>query len=586
MGVKRTARFGSAAGTSRFACFLTCLLACTGDIHSDPSSRFAPGAGSQAGVGAASSGQSGGGANAGAGGAGNTTGDQPSPATRAARLTHLQYENTLAELFEIDDAKTYTTDLRLDPAHAGFMFDNDSISLSVDEALYTGYQRSAGSIAQRVVADSALLARIAPPSESDAARAEVFVRDFGLRVHRRPLEQEDVDAYLALYAMGPALDARGTPFNAGVRLVLEAMLQSPFFLYRIEQSATEQAGAIALDDYEIASRLSYALWNSMPDAALFDAAEQGALADAANVAQHAERMLNDPRAKAMVQHFHSQLFETEGFANIQPSRNAFPNVSPQLGAFAIEESERFVSEIVFAQSGGYRDMLTSSDTFVNAELARIYGLSGSFGEGFVKAALDPSERRGIFTQVGFLASNATSTDPDPIHRGVFLARRIVCLTLAPPPANVPPVPPTEGRTNRETIEEHTQQPGSVCRGCHLPIINPLGFPFERFNAIGASRSEDNGHAIDATSNAPMGVDAVAVDGALELADALAASVDVHGCYAKHWIEMLNGRAATTADAPIQERLGAASQRGELSIRALITALVTSPAFLTRSTEEL
>jgi hypothetical protein len=496
----------------------------------------------------------------------------------------LQLQHTLRDLFGItdSDATQYVTDLRADPATAGFMFDNDGVALSVDDALYGGYQRMAATLATRVVDDAALFAR----ATGGATEAQAFVRAFGLRAHRRPLSDDELAEYTSLHAMGAALDTERPAFRAGARLVIEAMLQSPHFLYRIEESETAQAGVIALNDHEIAARLSYALWGSMPDAPLFDAAAAGTLRDGSAVAAQAARMLEHDNAAAMITHFHAQLFETEGYDNIAPSAGAFPDAPDDLGALAREENERFVRDVVLTRDGGYRELLTSTQTFVNADLARIYGLTGSYGEAFVPATLDPSERRGVFTQVGFLAANATSAEPDPIHRGVFLARRIVCLPLAAPPANIPPLPPTEGRTNRETIEAHTEAEGTVCKSCHQPIINPLGFPFEGYDALGAVRTEDNGHPIDAQSNAPVGSSSVAVDGALELADALAASVDVHGCYAKHWVEALHGRATTERDTASYEALGAASQRGELSVRELIVRLVTSPAFLSRSNEEL
>jgi hypothetical protein len=577
---------------------LSFAMACTGGISGEPlapGDSFVPN-GNGGGGANSGGGNSGGGANSGGGGGGNSGGgasnaggggidattEAPSPATRAARLTHLQYENTLRDLLHIDDVSGVTADLRPDPAQAGFLFDNDGISLSVDGTLFTSYQRAAATLAQQVVDDPGLLAQ----AKDGATSADAFVRGFGLRAHRRPLSDAEVAEYVALHGMGAALEPSRNALDAGVRLVIEAMLQSPSFLYRVEASSSEQGGVIPLDGYEIASRLSYALWSSMPDPMLFDAAEAGALTNPSTVAQHAERMLADARAEEMVAHFHAQLLETEDFLSIQPSDNAFPDVSSELGAYALEENERFIHDVVFERDGDYTQLLTSNETFVNAELAEIYGLSGSFSDAFVPATLDPSERRGLLTQIGFLAANATSTQPDPIHRGVFIARRIACLPLAAPPANIPPLPPTEGRTNRETIEEHTQQTGSVCATCHSPIINPLGFPFENFNAIGAVRTEDNGHAIDTTSNAPVGGERVDVNNAVELSDALASSVDVHACYTKHWIEALHGRATTAGDDALKERVGGASSRGELSIRELIAAIVTSPSFLTRSTEEL
>jgi hypothetical protein len=358
-------------------------------------------------------------------------------------------------------------------------------------------------------------------------------------------------------------------------------------LYRLEQSATEDGGVIPLDSYEVASRLSYALWSTMPDPMLFEAAAAGELTDPGAVAEHAERMLGDVRAEAMVEHFHDQLFETEKFAGIEPSEGVFPDVSGDIGASALEEHRRFVRAVVFERDGTYADLLTSNETFVNDDLAAIYGLDGTFTSEFTPVTLDASERRGILTQVGFLAANATSISPDPIHRGVFIARRIACLPLAAPPANIPPLPAPEGRTNREVIESHTQQPGSVCAMCHAPIINPLGFPFESFDAVGAFRTEDNGQMVDTSSTAPVSEsETVEVGDAIELAGALADSPSVHSCYTKHWIEQLNGRAITDADGALRDRLGQASADGAVTVRELIAAIVTSPAFLTRSAEEL
>lgn len=593
---------GSRAARAFGLVALCCAAGCTGTIEGEQlasGESYVPRAGTHGGAadggngGNANSGNggnagsganSGGGGNAGSSGS-NGSAELPSPATRAARLTHLQYANTLRDLLDVPMAEieSATADLRPDPAQAGFLFDNDSLTLSVDGALFGSYQRVAATLAERVVGDPALLEQA-----TGGGDAEAFVRSFGLRAHRRPLTDDEVGEYLALHAMGAALEPARPAFDAGVRLVIEAMLLSPSFLYRLELSGDEAGGVIPLDGYELASRLSYALWSTMPDPLLFEAAAGGELSDSGAVAEQAERLMSDQRAEAMVAHFHEQLFETDKLASIRPSASAFPEISSELGAYALQEHERFVRDVVFERDGGYTELLTSNETFVNADLAAIYGLPGTFTDAFVPATLAAGERRGILTQVGFLAAHATSTTPDPIHRGVFIARRIACLPLAAPPANIPPLPPPEGRTNREVIESHTEQPGTVCAMCHAPIINPLGFPFESFDAVGAFRTEDNGQAVDTATSAAVGAnsDPVNVANALELADALAASVDVHSCYTKHWIEQLNGRAATSADDAVRERLAGASVRGEVSIRELIAALVTSPPFLTRSTEEL
>src|SRR5690606_14280282 len=134
------------------------------------------------------------------------------------------------------------------------------------------------------------------------------------------------------------------------------------------------------------------------------------------------------------------------------------------------------------------------------ELADIYGLDGSFDVEFQETRLDDTERRGVLTQIGFLASHATSRDPDPIHRGVFVAKRIGCMSIAAPPDSVPPLPDNpEGKSNRQLVEEHTQAEGTTCRNCHATVINPFGFAFENYDALGAYRDMDGEHEVDASS---------------------------------------------------------------------------------------
>ncbi len=514
--------------------------------------------------------------------------ESPAPSARVARLTHSQWANSVQALLRLDAPPTgLAQELRADPAQSGFLFDNQAQALTVDEVLWSAYQRVATTLAEQVVADPAQLARILPPpAATDEARARAFVESFGLRAHRRPLTAEEVEASLALYRKGPGAYAELPTFEAGIRLLLEAFLQSPHFLYRVERSVAQQGGRVPLDGYELASRLSFALWGSIPDDALMDAARDGSLRDPVVAAGHARRMLQDAGARGVVNGFHRAVFDVPRFAGIRPSPSRFPGVSSELAEHAARENALFVEDVVFARQGGYAELLTSPQTFVNDELARIYGLPGTFGASFVPVTLDVSRRRGVLTQVGFLASHATSMDPDPIHRGVFLAERILCLRISAPPNDIPPLPPAAGRTNRQVVEAHTQAPGSTCAGCHSQTINPLGFPFESYDAVGAFRTEDNGHPVDASAAPYLGGEQVSVRGAVELAEALAGSRAAHECYARRWLEYLHGRPATEEDQPVVERLGRLSQEGTLPVLELVVGLVTSEGFLNRSTEEL
>lgn len=507
----------------------------------------------------------------------------PAPATRAARLTHSQWENSVRDLLGLDGSTTFGAALRSDPVQSGFLFDNDTAAMAVDEALWTGYQQAAASAAEFATADASRLAKVVA---GDSGNAEALVRALGTRAFRRPLSDAETGDYLALFAQGTSFYDDLPEFTAGTRAVIEALLQSPNFLYRVETSTQVQDGVVPLSSYEVAARLSYTLWNTMPDAELFAAAAADALRDPQEVAAQAQRLLDDPRARQMVSHFHDQLFEVERFGSIRPSESRFPGLPGDFGDLAAEENRRFVRDVVFERHGGYSDLLTSNETFVNGELAEVYGLPGDFGDDFRKVSLDPARRAGVFTQVGFLALNATSVNPDPIHRGVFLARRITCTEIAAPPADIPPLPEQAGRTNRETVSAHTERAGTVCASCHKTMINPLGFPFENFDAIGRSRDTDNGHAVDTHSEAWTGAEHVAVDNGVELSHALADSRAVHECYARHWLEFAYGRARTNQDSGLIAQLGEKSLNAGLPIADMIVELVTSPAFLNRSAQEL
>ncbi|PRQ02368.1 hypothetical protein ENSA5_23850 [Enhygromyxa salina] len=511
----------------------------------------------------------------------------PSPSPRYYRLTHEQWENTVQDLFELSAPTGHSELFRADPQVAGFIFDNDATSLEIDEALWTGYRIAAGLVAEQVTDDPDLLAKLMPPEgPSEAERIETFVRSFGAKAYRRPLDDQEVATLTELFvAAPPYYSGVSDSFVAGVRHVIEATLQSPFFLYRIERSETIVDELVPLDDYEVAARLSYFLWNTMPDAELFDAAAASQLHTAAAVEAQAQRMIADPRAGDMVVRFHQQLLEAEKFETISPSPNFFPDAPADLGELAAQEHEHFIRDIVYGGGGGLAELLTSSETFVNDDLADIYGVPGVNGDEFTFVELDPSQRKGVFTQVGFLAANSTSVDPDPIHRGVFLAKRMSCLQIAAPPDGIPPLPPLEpDQTNRERVAAHTS--ADQCATCHATLINPYGFPFESYDAIGAWRTIDNGQPVDTTASPFVGEQAVAVAGALELVEAMAASEAIHECYTMHWAEYAAGRNAVPDDWVMIQRLGEASLAQQQSIQELLVALTTAPAFLNRAAEEL
>lgn len=509
------------------------------------------------------------------------------PSPRFTRLSHAQWENSLRDLLRLEPtAKPYSASFRADPRQSGFIFSANALAMEVDQALWTNYQRAAADVAAHVTGDPTRLARILPPATmGDAERARAFIRDVGLRAHRRPLDDVDTAAYLALFEQGAALVDGVPPFVAGVRVVLEAMLLSPHFLYRIERSSTADGAVVPLDGYEVASRLSFMLWNTMPDETLFAAAATGELTRPSGVGTQVQRMLADARAADALYTFHRQLHDVDRFDVIAPSKAFFASAPARLGELAEKEYTSTVRAL-YARGAGLREMLTTTDSFVDASLARIHGLAGTFGADLVPAKLDPAIRRGLFTQIGFLASHATPVDPDPIHRGVFIAKRVACIPVSAPPGMVPPLPPPGNRTNRETVEAHTEAPGTACAGCHTAIVNPFGFPFEMYDAIGAHRTMDRGKPVNTVAAPLIDGQPTMVRDAVELMDRLAGARSTHECYARHLLEFAHGRPSVDQDAGVITQLGARSLSGNPSIKDLVVALVTSPAFLNRSVEEL
>lgn len=510
--------------------------------------------------------------------------DAPASATRFRRLTHQEWANTVRDLLGVETAEVVSA-FRADPRASGFLFDNNAVALEVDQALASAYQRVAAQIAEQLTSDSSKLSALAPGGGTDAERARAFIESFGKRAHRRPLTSEQADRYFALYQSGLTAFEDMPGFAGGMRLLLEGFLQAPLFLYRIEFSEDAAGGVVPLDGWERAQRLSYFFWGTMPDEELFQAAESGALDSRDGVAAQARRLVGDERAAAVIERFHEQLFEVDRYARIEPSPMFFPDVSPTLAHSAAEETRRFVRHVLFEEAGGIADLLTATSTFVNADLAPIYGLSGDFGNDFERVDLDPGQRRGILTQVGFLASHATSVNPDPIHRGVFVAKRLNCLSIAAPPDAVPPLPEPGDKTNRELVTEHTEADGTSCKNCHGTVINPFGFPFESYDAVGGFRTQDNGKPVDTSASPPVGGEYTSVSGAPDLAEAMASAETVHKCFTKHLVEFAHGRRTLRADEPLTGTLGQESALG-MNFKEMMVRLAVADSFLNRSVEEL
>lgn len=502
----------------------------------------------------------------------------PSVTPRAARLTHHQWENSVRDLLRLPDRPGLSSAFLADPLSTS-RFDRFVETMEVTPGLWDDYREAAETLAAQVANDPAALNALVPagaPSDLEG-RTRALVEDFGQRAYRRPLTAAEVDSVVALAGQAPELFGEAT-FARAAELVLRVFLQSPHFLYRIETHDVPDAAIVPLSGYERASRLSYALWNTMPDDELLAAAGRGDLDDPDLLTQQVQRMLDDPKAADVIEDFHGQLLDFGHFKDITKAPEVFADFTPETPAKMQRELELFVDDVVRGSQGSFRDLMTAQHSFVDRELAAIYGVDPPAGE-FGRVELG-DRRPGMLTRVGFLALNGTAYDPNPIHRGVFVDRHILCMQLPLPPDNFSIPDGVEGNTNRERIENATSSCGG---GCHTPLINPPGYAFENYDAVGAWRDEDNGYPVDAAGALYFDREEKSWQTGAEFVGLLAESRDAHACYTRNWFEYLNGRAPGDGDEPLLARLAQASHDGDVSVKELILATVTSNVFLQRAT---
>lgn len=510
-------------------------------------------------------------------------GQVPPPVTRLGRLTHTQYDNTVSALTGLDlrPAQDFLADQR----QAGF---DRGLDLQVGEVLARSYRDAAESVADAVAASPAAYARVVgcDPAQGQAC-TQSFVASFGKRAFRRPLTNAEQTRYLDLFAQGADLYDTGDNFQRGVRVVMEAMLQSPKFLYRLELSDAPGAQVVPLSSYEVASRLSYLLVSTPPDDLLMQAAEQDQLRTPDAVAAQASRLLTtSDAARETVRDFHHQWLDLDIYPQkLTKDPTLYPEVTPALASALQAEVEQFVDAVTFSDKRGLPSLFTAPFSFANRATAPLYGLTGPFGEALQRVDLDPTQRAGLLTQVGFLATHAFSTVSSPIHRGVFIQRRILCNEIPAPPANIPALPAVDGtqiRTTRQQVDQHTSP--DTCAGCHHTLINPLGFGLENYDAVGQFRTQENGVNIDATGTLVGTAAGAAFADGVSMAQAIAQAPEARACYAKSWFRYTMGRAETSADACSITTLADKLQSDEYTALDLLTDLTRTSAFLYRAVE--
>jgi hypothetical protein len=499
------------------------------------------------------------------------------PRVELRRLTHSQYNHTVRDL--LGDQTSPAN--RFPPEDFVNGFRNQIQAQSLSPLLIEAYSAAAEKLARSAFRGGDTRGLI-PCKPSPACRSR-FVSEFGLKAFRRPLEPAEQKRYESLMAAE-------ADFVKGAQLVVEAMLQSTSFLFRLEETSNAR-----WKPYAAASRLSYAIWDSMPDSQLLAAAASGALHTPQGVEKAARRLLDHPRAREALTEFVSQWLRFDRILTAAKDRRKFPQFTRETAVAMTEEARLFTADLVW-NDRNFMDLFTAGYGYANADLAAIYQVPAPARE-FDRVTFPPdSGRAGLLGQTLFLAITAKPEDSSPTARGLFVREQFLCQHVPEPPAgvntNLPPVTEERPQTNRDRMSEHATNPS--CATCHK-LIDPIGFGLERFDAIGAEREKfalqfpATRRAEGAARRGPMktveldidpsgyvaGLDASQFTSPSQLGGVLAASPQCQECIVKQYFRYIAGRVETPADRPLIRKVLADFQKSKFRFKELIVSLMRS-----------
>jgi hypothetical protein len=474
------------------------------------------------------------------------------------RLTHSQYDHSVRDL--LGDQTAPASQFPPEDFINGFR--NQSRAQSLSPLLIEAYSAAAERLARSAFRGGDTHGLI-PCKPSLACRSR-FVREFGLKAFRRPLDAGERKRYETLMA-------HETDFLKGVQLVVEAMLQSPNFLFRLDATADPK-----LKPWATANRLAYSLWDTMPDAELFAAAERGDLSTGEGVEKTVRRMLADARAHESLDEFVSQWLRFDRLLTASKDRRKFPLYTRETANAMTEEARTFVSDLVW-NNGNFMTLFTADYGYVSPELARIYGVAAP-AKDFDRVPFPAgSERAGLLGEGLFLALTSKPEESSPTARGLFVREQFLCQHVPDPPpgvnTNLPPVTEAKPQTNRDRMSEHATNP--ACANCHK-LMDSIGFGLEKFDAVGARRdwlalefrspqeaAEPGGTRRFAPRTVTLPIDTAAYVAGLpdshfsspaELGEVLAKSPQCQECVVKQYFRYTAGRLETAADRALIRRV--------------------------------
>lgn len=495
--------------------------------------------------------------------------------TAFPRLTRLQWENSVRDVLLLDVQPNLSSLFPSDPQNT--FFANDGNSLTVSDGLWQSYTKAAETMAERIGADKNLVAKLVPSEAANLmgdAKATAIITPLATRAFRRPPSATQLSRLLAVYNNGLRTTDKKDPVIAGVQSLVHMLLQSPFFIYRVELGKAKEDLA-PLNAWEVASRLSYAAWNSIPDKELFDAAKSEEILTEEGLAKQAKRLMNDPRADWNLTHFYQKIFGIETYADVIKKDPSIVKSWPDdMGKTLVKEAELFVDDVIIKENGGLNQLLTANYAFVNSATAPIYKVAAPSGSEFVKTTLDSKERIGILTQVGFLARRALEKESNAIRRGVLVADKLLCANIT---SNVPPeLPklesPTGKKTQRDIVTEKSG-PGTCGAACHAEFINPSGFAFENFDAAGNFRTTDNSQPVNVEATLTLSTGKVTYNGPQDFVKKISESKDLHECMVQKALGLLYARELDKEDESLVRNI-ALKSAANLSTRELFIELLT------------
>jgi hypothetical protein len=494
------------------------------------------------------------------------------------RLTVAQYRNSVTDLFGA--AALPTTQIEKDSSLSGFI-SIAAARLAVSATITEQFESAALEIAHAALADTAGRATLlgcTPAGVTDDACTSAFLGSLGRRAWRRPLMATELSGLTALVA---PIQTGLNDYYGGLEYGIAALLQSPYFLYRHEIGSEDPGnpGFARFDDHELATRLSYFLWNTTPDDELLDAADAAQLSTTDGFNAQVTRLLASPRAGDAIKNFFTEYFRLNDLDSLPQLPATYPQNTATIGPAMREETARFMANIALAPNVDYRTMFDSRETFVNAELAALYGLPAVAGGDFVPVTLpEDGLRAGFLGQASFLALNSHATSTSPTYRGKFIQEMLRCQAVPPPPMNVPPLPDdaTAGnQTMRQKLEMHREV--EPCRTCH-ELMDPMGLAFENFDAMGVFRTMDAGQVIDASGE----LNGQPFAGPRELVALLRNDPLVGQCAARNLYRYALGHVegAEGNEAPAIDQIVSSFEGSQFQFTSLVQAIVTSPAFST------